>query len=167
MPSIRQTVPEVTLEIIGDGHARPRFEKLARAFGVDDCITFQGSIHNVELPRYYQGAEVLVFPSIIASDGDREGLGLVPVEAMGCGCGVIVTDLEALEDVVEDRINGLVVRQRSPEAIAEAVVSLLQDRYLLGHLRAAGRHRVVKSFDWSKVAQDYQNLIQNLIDGDN
>ena len=164
LPFIRHEVPDVSLLIIGDGHKKNILKKFAFDSGLDDCVTFLGAVPNTKLVTYYQSSELLVFPSIIAEDGDREGLGLVPVEAMGCGCGVVVTDLSAIRDVVQNGINGIVVPQRSAKAIAQAVVRLFSNRSQLERYRRMGRQSVCEKFDWDVIAERYRDTLQALID---
>jgi glycosyltransferase involved in cell wall biosynthesis len=162
-PAIRQAIPDASLLIIGDGPHRHQLETLARKLDVADQISFLGALPNQKIAWYYQQAEILVFPSIISADGDREGLGLVPIEAMGCGCAVVATDLPALADVIHGRINGISVPQRSPLAIAGAVVQLLKNRTLLARMRRKGREYVLGRFDWAIVAERYQSLMQDMV----
>jgi len=163
MLQIRQHIPDASLLVIGDGYDRKRFQAYTVETGSDQYITFLGAIPNHELATYYRGAEILVFPSIVADDGDREGLGLVPIEAMGCGCGVIATDLEAVQDVVQHAINGFIVPQRSAKAIAETVVYLFQNRSVLEKIQQRGRRSVYDKFDWDRVAEKYRGVYQGLI----
>ena len=104
----------------------------------------------------------MVFPSVVAEDGDREGFGLVLVEALGCGCAAVVTDLPAMRDIVENERNALIVQQKSADQIADAVTRLLDDPQHRQRLGATGRQRVVEKFDWSVIADRYANLIDSI-----
>ena len=84
-----------------------------------------GAVPNTTLPELFQQASVFIFPSVVSDDGDREGFGLVLVEAMGCGCAAVVTDLPAMEDIVQNGKTAIVVGQKNPNEIARAVKRLL------------------------------------------
>jgi glycosyltransferase involved in cell wall biosynthesis len=164
MPVIRQSYPDISLVIIGDGHRRQGLQQYATDNGLDGCVAFIGAIPNKEIVTYYQKAELVIFPSVVARNGDREGLGLVPVEAMGCGCGVITTDLNAIKDVVANGINGIVVPQRSARSIADAVMNMFRNRSMLERYRQKGIQTVREKFDWEVIAEKYRTLIQTLVD---
>ncbi|MDX1696669.1 MAG: glycosyltransferase, partial [Thiohalobacterales bacterium] len=102
---LSQDYPELSLCVVGDGPDRPALEKLAQSLGVAGRVEFTGPVPNTGVPDYYRSARIAVVPSIVAADGDQEGLGLVAVEALGCGCATIVSDLPALRDVITDGDN--------------------------------------------------------------
>jgi glycosyltransferase involved in cell wall biosynthesis len=159
MPIIRQTHPEVKLKIAGDGPDRRELNRLADELGLHDGVEFLGSVSNQNLARVYQNADIVIFPSVVASSGDQEGFGLVLVEALGCGCAVVTTDLPAMRDIVENGRTGLVVGERSPGQIAKAVVSLIENPALRRSLAMKGRNHVLKRFDWEVIVQKYAEVI--------
>lgn len=112
----------------------------------------------------YQSAGIVIFPSVVDRDGDREGFGLVLVEALGCECAVVATDLPAMKDIVEDGKTGLVVAQRSPEQIAYAVTRLANDAALRQSLATNGRNHVLKRFDWETISQNYKAIMRALVE---
>ena len=99
--------PEAALTIIGEGPEKNSLLRKVSELRIDDQVTFKGAIENSSLPGFYQDADIVVFPSVVANDGDREGFGLVLVEAMGCACAAVVSDLPAMRDIVEDGRNAL------------------------------------------------------------
>jgi glycosyltransferase involved in cell wall biosynthesis len=119
---------------------------------------------NEALPQLYQTADVVVFPSVVAADGDREGFGLVLVEALGCECAAVVTDLAAMRDIVQDGKTALVIPQQNAHQIAAKVIQLLDNPSLRRSLGKRGRCFVVQRFGWQRVAEQYKNLIDMIID---
>jgi glycosyltransferase involved in cell wall biosynthesis len=106
----------------------------------------------------YRRAAIFVAPFVEAEGGDQEGLGLVTVEAIGCGCPVIVSDLPAVADVIQDA--SLRVRPADPAALASTIVSLMV--YAREELRTKAdclRKQVVSRFDWSARAGAYAQLL--------
>jgi glycosyltransferase involved in cell wall biosynthesis len=164
MPQIRRHIPNATLLVIGSGHDRYRYEDYTLKNGSNQYVRFLGAVPNRELSEYYQKTDLLVFPSVVADDGDREGLGLVPIEAMGCGCGVIATDLEAVQDVVQHGVNGYIVPQRSAKAIVDAVVYLFSNKAELETMQRRAIQSVCKKFDWGVIAENYCNVYRKLIE---
>jgi len=90
-------------------------------------------------------------------------LGLVPVEALGCECAVVVSDLPAMRDIVQDGKTGLVVRQKSPEELAATILRLLADRSLARKLGKIGRQNVLGRFDWQSIVNQYRIKFKDLI----
>jgi glycosyltransferase involved in cell wall biosynthesis len=162
MPMVLKKCPQARLTVIGDGPRRRDLEKLAEDLGLCEHIRFLGAVENEELPAFYQQAAIVVFPSVVGADGDREGFGLVLAEALGCGCAVVTTDQPAMMDVVQNKKTGLVVPQKNPRELSIAIVRLLSDVEFRSALAAEGRNHVLKCFDWQVIAERYKLIIQKL-----
>lgn len=163
-PKMMAKEAEARLLIVGDGPERKWLEKLAEELKVGASVRFLGALPQASLPDLYRSSAVVVFPSIVGRGGDREGFGLVQVEALGCECAVVVTDLPAMRDIVKDGETGLVVRRESSEEIAVAILQLLNDLQLNRLLGKNGRRYVVERFEWEKIAENYYRLIDSTID---
>ena len=162
MPFIAKTHPRASLVIAGDGQERQKLQKRVAEKGLENRVAFLGAVSNESLFALYQKADVVVFPSVVASGGDQEGFGRVLVEALGCGCATVVTNLPAMADIVTDGKTGLVVPQKNTEHLAESVIRLLSDPQLRARLGRAGRQHVVARFDWPIVAGQYKRLIHSI-----
>jgi glycosyltransferase involved in cell wall biosynthesis len=162
MPHILKRLPEAQLKVVGDGPSRPELEKIVKDLGLRDRVKFLGAIRNEELPAIYQKAGVVVFPSVVSMEGDREGFGLVIVEALGCGCAIVVTDLPAMQDIVQDGRTALVVEQKNPEQITRAVSRLAKDPDLRRSLGLNGRKDALTRFDWETIMRKYKETFAGL-----
>lgn len=156
--------PGWVLRIVGDGPDARALKQQAECLGVEDSVRFEGPVENRLLPAYYASAGAVAFPSVVAGDGDREGFGLVAVEALGCECAVVASGLEAVLDIVRDRENALVVPPADPEALAGALNRLIEQPRLARKLGQAGREYVLQRFDWPIVADRYRALMAALMD---
>ena len=163
LPEILEKHPDAKLRVAGDGQELSAIKKLANNLGVDGCVHFLGAVANETLPSLYQTSDVVVFPSIVDSRGDREGFGLVLVEALGCECAVVATKLPATRDIIHDGETALIVRQKDARQIADKVVQLLNDPELRNTLGAKGRQHVVQRFNWAAIAAQYRDLIHSVI----
>lgn len=102
---VRKEIPEVCLKIIGFGPEEQTLRKLSAGLGLDGHIEFIGAKPNIELISYYRRAALFVAPFVEADDGDQEGLGLVTIEAIACGCPVLVGDIQAVNDIPINRVD--------------------------------------------------------------
>jgi glycosyltransferase involved in cell wall biosynthesis len=159
MPRIRQAHPDVSLLIVGHGPEKDRLANMTRELQIDARVEFRGGVPNDELPRYYQSSSIVIFPSVVDPQGDREGFGLVLVEALGCACAAVISDLPAMRDIVTDGRTGVIVPQKDPKAIAEQVIELLDQPRRARELGRAGRQYVLERFDWDRIAQRYEELM--------
>jgi glycosyltransferase involved in cell wall biosynthesis len=98
-----------------------------------------------DLPAYYAGAECLVLPSL------HEGFGLPALEAMACGCPVVVSNVTALPEVVGAA--RLLIDPTDPQAIPDAVAAVVDDRGLRDDLRKRGLARAA-GFRWERAAAE-------------
>lgn len=154
--------PQLELTIVGDGPLREQLRDLASARGVGDRVHFAGSVLNEEIPGYLRAAAVFVMPSVVAISGDQEGLGLVAVEAQGCGCAVVASDLPAVRDTVIDGETGLMARPGDAADLAHKIKKLLDDDALRCSLAESGRRYAVEKFDWSRVGSAYSTIIADM-----
>ncbi len=161
----REAVP-VHLDIVADGPLRPHLEALARRLEVEERVRFLGALPHRELPSLLRRATLAVVPSVVDRSGDQEGLGLVTIEAMGCGCPVVASDLPAIRDAVEHEATGLLVPPGDPPALAAAMRRLLADPALRACLASAAREAALERFDWSAVADGYAEILRRLADRD-
>jgi glycosyltransferase involved in cell wall biosynthesis len=163
LPMILKRHPQVCLRIAGDGPEKGSLQSQSKKLRVSNHVHFLGAVKNEFLPALYQTSDVVVFPSVIANDGDREGFGLVLVEALGCECATVVTDLPAMQDIIVDGKTGLVVPQKNIQKLAEKIVSLLDDPEIGRSMGKKGRRVVVERYDWDRIAKQYAALIESII----
>jgi glycosyltransferase involved in cell wall biosynthesis len=156
--------PTLKLSIVGDGPEKDALEALTGRFGLAEQVDFAGAVENSQVPDWYRSASIAVIPSIVAADGDQEGLGLVAVEALGCGCATIVSDLPALGDVVRDGENGLVFHAGDARDLATKIRQILSDNTLYEKLVRSSSRSVVSQFDWRQVGRSYIELIEHCLE---
>lgn len=162
LPLILKKHPQASLRIAGDGPEKGTLQLQSKRLGINDHVRFLGAVKNKSLPDLYRTADVVVFPSVIAGGGDREGFGLVLVEALGCECATVVTDLPAMQDIIVDGKTGFVVPQKNVQKLAEKIVSLLDDPEMGRSVGKEGRRFVVERYDWNIIAKQYAALIESI-----
>ena len=160
MPRILSRFPEARLTVAGFGPEAPALKEQVAALALEGVVTLLGAVPQDQLPALYRRAAVFVAPFVEAKHGDREGLGLVTLEAIGCGCPVIVGDVPAVRDVLDDGMaGGMRVQPGDAAALSEAVIRALENpqRAMEDALRL--RDRLVARFDWQAVAAAYADLL--------
>jgi glycosyltransferase involved in cell wall biosynthesis len=120
-------------------------------------VRFTGFLDDDALRHHYAAADVAVAPSIY------EPFGLVAVEAMASGTPVVVSDTGGLREVVDGPC-GLRIAPEDPEALAAALVRVLDDAELAQRLAAGGRARVRSGFAWGTVASRTVEVYRRAVD---
>jgi glycosyltransferase involved in cell wall biosynthesis len=167
LPMVLAAHPQVFLSIAGFGPEEgERREQVAR-LGLQGHVRFLGAVAQSELPALYRRAAMLVAPFVAASDGDREGLGLVMVEALGCGCPVVTTALPSAREVFGSTHAGSCVEPGSPMALAEGIQRMLADPGLARAKATALRETLLPRFDWSAATEAYARVLRSVASAGN
>lgn len=131
---LRNRLPEVRYEVIGEGSDLPRLTRLASELGISSLVTFRGRVTDEELLEAYRRAWVFALPS------SGEGFGLVVLEAWAAGIPVVGARAAATPELVEDGVNGVLVPPGNEQVLAERLESLLlAPTHTREALAAAGR----------------------------
>jgi colanic acid/amylovoran biosynthesis glycosyltransferase len=138
---------DLTCTFVGDGPDRAALASQIRAAGLEGRVVLAGRRTRAELVEHLRAAHVLVAPSVPTSEGKREGIPVVLMEAMASGIPVVASGISGIPELVEDGVSGLLVPPRDPRAVAHALRRLLDDAPLRQQLGAAGREKVVREFD--------------------
>lgn len=162
MPIILKRFPKVQLCVIGDGVLKSQLVDEVNALNIHSHVTFCGAVRNSEIPNYLSRNVISIAPSVVSGSGDQEGLGLVAVEAIGCGCAVVASSLPALADVISHEKTGLLALPESPEDIAKNVCRLLEDPDKMKQMSMSARSFVLIKFDWVTVSKRYQEILLSM-----
>ncbi len=164
MPYLLRALPailqrrKVKLLITGDGDRRREWETLARELHLGDAVQFLGIVSNEELGRLYRSCDVYVLPAIFDDRGDTEGLGVVLIEALQNARAVVASAVGGIVDVIKHEKTGLLVPEKNPQAIADAILRLLDDPVLAQRLGQTGREEAEWQFDWDRITRETENL---------
>lgn len=144
------------LVIVGDGPLKNSLMKQAERYG--DRIVFWGAKTHEELKTIYASADIFVAPSVTAKDGDKEGLGLVLLEAMASGLPVVGSDSGGIPEIVKDGYNGFLVAERDVEGLAKRINILLNSDRIRNKFSENGLKAAAER-DYKKIAEKYYKLI--------
>jgi glycosyltransferase involved in cell wall biosynthesis len=137
------------LTIAGDGEDRQRLEQMATTFYCRDRINWLGAVSNSKVFELLGNADLFALPCREDSNGDRDGIPVVLMEAMAAGIPVVAGNLPAIAELVEDGVTGLLVEGNQPAALADKLGMLWQDAELRQRLAGDGRKRVESEFSLS------------------
>ena len=117
----------VLLTLVGDGNWRRRIERQVRELGLEDCVTMPGFVPNDQVVGFMENHDMMVVPSVVHANGDRDGIPNVIMEALSNHMPVIATDVCGISEIIHDHETGLLLPQRDAAAIADAI------RWSAGH----------------------------------
>jgi glycosyltransferase involved in cell wall biosynthesis len=140
-----------SLEVLGDGPARPQLEALARRYGVGDAVTFRGHVAHAEVRDAMGRAEIFVLLSRKAT----ERLPNVVKEAMACGCVCVTTPTPGIDELVEDGVTGYVVPLDDAATAARRMHDVLDDPARAAVMSRAARRFVLAQFDVTRSVAAY------------
>ncbi|HUS25625.1 MAG TPA: glycosyltransferase [Candidatus Binatia bacterium] len=155
--------PRARLVIAGDGPEAAALRLHAGALGVADRVAFAGAQGHEAVLELFERATVAAMPSVTARDGDSEGLGLVMLEAMSCGCPVVASSLAPVRTVIEHGVNGWLVPEGDAAALADALARLLEDAAQRQRLAQAARETVRRGYSWARSGERYAALFEELL----
>tara|TARA_B110000046_G_C13026363_1_gene414330 strand:- start:1399 stop:2469 length:1071 start_codon:yes stop_codon:yes gene_type:complete len=143
-----QSSKNMSLIIAGDGSCLEEYKAQVKRLNIQDSVDFVGQIPHSKVP------ELLNTFDIFANLSRRESFGVSVIEASACGVATLVSDIEGLSEVCQDRITGLVVEQNNVSNTAEAMIELIDNIELRQKLGKAGAAFVRVRFDWKKNVND-------------
>ncbi|MGP7816704.1 glycosyltransferase [Niallia sp. 01092] len=146
---------DIELNIIGDG---PLKSQLAEIIGNQDNIHLLGPKPNEEVKAYLQDCTIFLLPSVVAQNGDMEGIPVALMEAMAIGKLVISTYHSGIPELIQDNENGWLVPERDSAALAEKIEEVLSNKEKWGTIQQNARAKIVQDHNLqplNKQLEDY------------
>lgn len=165
MPAVLRRMPMARLTVAGFGPDAEDLGRQVQRLGLADAVRFVGAVPQAGLPDLYRHAAVFVAPFVRANSGDQEGLGLVLVEAIGCGCPVLAGNVGAVRDVLGEHFDELAVDPTDAGALASRLVEMLAEPDVSRERSARLRESCVRKFGWEDVAEAYAALLTRAAEG--
>lgn len=158
---LRESGTDVRCELIGEGRMRAQLVRRIAAAGLRDHFKLVAPRAEEEIARILMGADVFVLPSIVAPDGQMDGIPIVLMEALAARVPVVTTRLSGIPELVIDGETGCLVEPGSPEALARGIQSVLDDYPGALERAARGRERVQRAF---AIGENVRRLVQAIAD---
>lgn len=153
LPKILERHPDTVLVLVGRGPSLARTTQVAGKLGIRDRIRLPGRIDDSELAALYTLCDCFALPTGADERGQVEGFGLVFSEAHAYGKPVVAGRSGGVVDAVLDGETGILVAPDDPDALAEAILSLLDDPDRARAMGEAGRKRVEEELNWTRFTQ--------------
>ncbi len=162
LPRLLAARPELRLLLTGGGPQEAALKAQAAALGVTERVVFTGRVPHAEVGRYYDLVDVLCYP--------RHRMRLTelvtplkPLEAMAQGRLLVASDVGGHRELIRDGETGVLFRAGSADALADAVLGLLERRDDWPRLRANGRRHVERERNWAASVAGYRAPWQSLL----
>jgi glycosyltransferase involved in cell wall biosynthesis len=155
LSAIRMRFPHCQLLLAGDGPCRGKLARLAREHGMVDAVHFAGFVEDVD--DLYAAFDLFAFPA------QAEALGTALLSAMAHGLPVTAIARGGISEVVEDGINGLLVKDLDPESFASAIARLIVHPDEATRLGRAARETILARFSADRMVEETLSLYEHLV----
>ena len=152
---VLQERPDAWFVVAGDGDERRTLENQAHRLGVAERWRFLGWQEDLE--PLYHSFDLSVLPS------RNEGMGRAAVEALACGRPVVATAVGGVPSVVEDGVTGLLVPPEDPQALARAILQLLEDETARRRMGEAGPQWVRERFSCQAMLDGIEHVYSQIL----
>lgn len=149
--------PGLTLHIVGDGPLRAVLETLASRLGIASLVMFHGWLPHATVLALMRHVDLFVLSSVM------EPFGIVVVEALNEGCPVVTTTACGSAMAVEQGRSGFVVPPADPQALAEAMRTILGDPVLKESMRQ-GAKRAGATYRWDRIVERFERVYREVLE---
>lgn len=139
--------PKLKYLLCGTGPQEAEIRAAAEAAGLAQNVELLGWLDQDQLRAEFARAHAFLHPSELTESSDQEGVPNSMLEAMAAGLPVIATQHGGIPEAVESGVDGLLVPEKSPNELGEAIQQLLGDADLLAKLSRQARESVVEKFE--------------------
>jgi PEP-CTERM/exosortase A-associated glycosyltransferase len=161
LPRILNQASDVRVLLVGGGPQEDALKQQARQLGIADNVVFTGRVPHGEVNRYYDLADLLVYP--------RHSMRLTelvtplkPLEAMAQGRMFVASDVGGHRELIRDGETGVLFRAESPQDLASKVLDLLNMPERWPEMKAAGRRYVETERNWKVSVARYRDVYNRL-----
>ena len=163
LATLSREFPTLRYIMVGEGHDEARLRELARELGVLDKVGLVGPMRDDELPEAYATSTIYLGASRVDNEINVEGFGISFLEAGASGVPSVAGDSGGVRSAVRDGETGIVVPPTDPDAVTDAIRSLLlnPDRRL--RMGRAARRAVETHYNWDRVARDTREFTNEVV----
>ena len=162
LPRVLQSRPDARLLLVGGGPREQALRTAVRQARLEDKVVFTGRVPHADVQRYYSVVDVFAYP--------RHSMRLTelvtplkPLEAMAQGQLVVASDVGGHRELIRDGQTGVLFKAGSAQALAQAILRLLDDRARWPQMRAQGRRFVEEERNWTRSVARYAPVFERLV----
>jgi glycosyltransferase involved in cell wall biosynthesis len=150
VPRILTRYPDVEFQIVGDGRCREQLMEVATALGVLPKVRFMG--HRDDVPAILSESDLFVLPS------ESEASPNVILEAMAAGLPVVASNVGGIPELVTDGVTGSLVAPADSDALAAALLDLLDHPGRATAFGQAGRARIEQEYSFGRMVMQLETM---------
>jgi glycosyltransferase involved in cell wall biosynthesis len=154
----REGLERVRLDLVGRGPLEPALRAQAARLGIAERVRFCGTRSEAEVAELLDAADVFVLASVVAANGQMDGIPVALMEALASGLPVIASRLSGIPELVRDGETGLLVSPGDADALADALRRLLEDPDAAILRARNGRTLIEAEFDVDRSAAQMLEL---------
>ncbi|WP_269933561.1 glycosyltransferase [Aminobacter sp. HY435] len=165
LAELRTQRPDIdwSYTVIGGGETAEQTRDLARKLNLLDRVAFLGPLPHREVKQRLAGAHAFVLPSVMARDGDLEGIPVALMEAMAAGLTVVSTYHSGIPELIEDGRTGLLAPERDVHALADRLVWIAENPEACADIARAARRKVEDDFDSTRLNDAFADTLFRLV----
>jgi len=157
IPKVLSRISSVKFVIAGKGQELDSLKQRAWNMGVAHRVDFPGFISEEELLRMYKISNVAVFPSLY------EPFGIVALEGMVAKIPVVVSDAGGLNEIIDNRYNGMKFNTGNAEMLAESIIELIENESLREKIIDNAFRTVEDKYSWARIAHQTVDVYNHAI----
>lgn len=154
---VTKKIPSAQLIIVGNGPMKPILCEKINKLKLQNNVHLIGNISDEQKFKLLQESTVLLNPSLI------EGFGIVVLEGFACGLPVLVSDSKPLSDLIENNVDGFILKHNDPDIWAKKITQLFQDESLAKQMGLCGKHKVSAKYSLSSLVDDLILLYKSVL----
>lgn len=155
MPGILKRFPKAQLLLVGEGKFERALKDWVECLRVEESVRFYPVVNKVL--DFLKLMDVFVMPSRM------EGFGISVLEAQACGIPVVASNVGGLPNIIQQGETGLLVEKENPNALADAICDLLEDKEMAKMLAQKGRTFVLENYSLIKMAKETETVYRELV----
>ena len=158
---LKSKYPDIVFFMLGDGKAKSKLELLIKELNLENEVFLHRSVPYEDVPKYIASCDIgiLPFPNL---NWWRVSSPLKLMEYLAMGKSVIVTDIEAHKEVLNNLPCGIFIKSHQPEEIARGIEKAYHLRNKLRKMGKMGRERVIHKYTWEKQVENLINFLETL-----
>jgi glycosyltransferase involved in cell wall biosynthesis len=153
IPAVLTRFPDARFRLVGEGPQLETCQRLAVELGVQGSIHWMTGQPHCDMPKIMRDCDLTVLPSLC------ESFGVAALESQAMGIPVVACNVGGLKETVRNGETGILVPPACPEAIASAVIKLLENAEMRRRMGARGRAWVRGHYEWESVLTQWERVL--------